>query len=89
MCSVLGASVCGISVSRVVDGKILLSSTLIFGTAAANIDIQNIQLMRPARKIPPAICATSFIESNPLSILSVFSVSRLADSSAAILVQRS
>jgi hypothetical protein len=33
----------------------------ISGAAAANIDIQKIQLTTPARKIPPAICRVSFI----------------------------
>ena len=89
MCSVVGASVCALAISTAVDGRILLCSMVIFGTAAANIDIQNIQLIIPARKIPPAICVTSFIGSNPGSILSLSSVSRLAESSAAILVQRS
>jgi hypothetical protein len=53
---------------------------VILGTAAAKIDSQKIQLNTPAKKIPPAICATSFIESYAASILGSSSVSTISES---------
>jgi hypothetical protein len=70
-------------------GKSVLVSAAILGAAAANTDIQNIHVMRPAKKIPLAICATSFIDPDRGSNLTALSVSTIAESSAAILVQRS
>lgn len=77
----VGLEVC---VGMMTVGKSAQASAAIWGAAAVNKAIQNIQLMRPASKIPPAICMVSFIELDRVSILRSSSVSRLAELKRAI-----